>query len=210
VLREEMIDAIDDNRFPHMIPASHGRVGYWFTINDGTPGGTQSPAPGALRMSAGGVNGGPFAAHLTGQGFTSSGVSMEVSLNDSPRSPQFIYDARAYTGVTFWAKLGASDMCAPASDCHILRLNVSTHDTAPQGNVCTTCEDHFGAWLTLTHGWQKYTILFSELTQEGFGVPGPAQGTKFDAGRVYSIKFQVKPAGKPFDFSIDDLAFTLP
>src|SRR5262245_10594045 len=34
--REELIDSCDDNRVPHLISQSHGRVGYWFTINDGT------------------------------------------------------------------------------------------------------------------------------------------------------------------------------
>ncbi len=209
-LREEIIDPIDDNLFPHMILQSHGRIGYWLTINDGTPGGTQSPPPDALHMNSGGVNGGPYAAHLSGQGFTSWGINMEVTLNKGPQSPRFTYDARAYTGVTFWAKLGPTDMCSPASACHILRLNVSTRDTDPQGRVCSNCEDHFGAWVTLTASWQKYTVLFSDLAQEGFGMPGPNQGLKFDAAHVYSIKFQVKPAGKPFDFRIDDLAFALP
>jgi hypothetical protein len=209
-LREEVIDAIDDNRFPHMIPRSNGRIGYWLSLNDGTPGGTQTPGPDSLRMSLGGVNGGPYAAHLTGQGFTSWGIDMEIDLNKTPMGPMFTYNAGAYTGLTFWAKLGAGDMCAPASACRILRLNLATRDTDTVGNVCTHCEDHFGTWITLTHDWQKYTVAFSELHQDGWGNPGPAQGLTFDATRVYSIKFQVKPAGRPFDFWIDDVAFTLP
>jgi hypothetical protein len=101
-------------------------------------------------------------------------------------------------------------MCAPVADCHILRFNVSTRDTDPQGNVCTSCDDHFGTWLTLTTSWQKYTVMFSDLAQEGWGLPGPTQGLRFDASRTYEVQFVVQPAGKPFDYWIDEVSFVLP
>jgi len=209
-LREELIDAVDDNRLPHLIAQTHGRNGYWFTINDGTPGGTQSPSADAFRMSAGGVNDSPFAAHLSGQGFTRWGIYMGFTLNKAPQGLKYTYDARAYRGVTFWARLGSNDMCAPASECHILRFNISTRDTDPKGNVCTFCEDHFGTWLTLTSTWQKYTVMFSEFAQEGWGVPGPIEGLRFDSSRTYEVQFLVQPAGKPFDYWIDQISFVLP
>jgi hypothetical protein len=209
-LREELIDAVDDNRLPHPILSNGGRNGYWFTINDGTVGGTQSPSGDPFRMSSGGVNGSPFAAHLSGQGFTAWGIYMGFTLNKAPQGPKYTYDARTYRGVSFWAKLGTNDMCAPAADCHILRFNVSTRDTDPRGNVCTSCDDHFGAWVTLSSSWQKYVVLFTELAQEGWGVPGPAEGLRFDASRTYEVQFVVQPAGKPFDYWIDQVSFVLP
>jgi hypothetical protein len=209
-LREELIDAIDDNRSPHLILATSGRDGYWFTINDATPGGTQSPSANFWRPSAGGVNGSPYAAHLSGQGFTDWGIYMGFTLNKSPQGPKYTYDARAYRGVTFWARLGSNDMCAPASECHILRFNISTRDTDPRGGVCTQCSDHFGSWLTLTTSWQKYTVMFSSLAQEGWGVPGSGQGLRFDSSRTYEVQFLVQPAGKPFDYWIDEVSFVLP
>jgi hypothetical protein len=209
-LREELIDSVDDNQLPHLIATTHGRNGYWFSVNDGTTGGTQSPSGDPFSMTAGGVDGSPFAAHLTGQGFTDWGIYMGFTLNKSPQGLKYTYDARAYKGVSFWAKLGPTDMCAPASDCHILRFNVSTRDTDPRGNVCTFCDDHFGTWLTLTTSWQKYTVLFSDFAQEGWGVPGPGEGLRFDASRTYEVQFLVQPAGKPFDYWIDEVSFVLP
>jgi hypothetical protein len=208
-LAEELIDDIENNLVPHLILQSHGRTGYWFSMNDGTPGGTQSPPASAFQMSAGGPDGSTFAAHLSGQGFTDWGIYMGFTLNKTPQGFRNSYDARAYKGVTFWAKLGSNDMCTPASSCHLLRFNISTRDTERRSGVCTVCDDHFGYWQTLTTTWQKYTILFADLTQEGWGVPGPANGTTFDSARTYEVHFQAQPAGNPFDFWIDKISFVL-
>jgi hypothetical protein len=209
VLGEELIDPIEDNLVPHLILTSHGRTGYWFSDNDGTLGGTQSPPAAAFQMSAGGPNGSTFAARLAGHGFTNWGIYMGFTLNKTPTGFKNSYDARAYKGITFWAKLGATDMCTPASSCHLLRFSISTRDTDRRGGVCTVCNDHFGSWQTLTTTWQKYTILFADLAQEGWGSPGPANGTTFDSSRTYEVHFQAKPAGNPFDFWIDDVSFVL-
>jgi hypothetical protein len=205
---EELIDDIEDNRVPHYILSSHGRLGYWFTINDGTPTGTQSPPTGSFRMSSPGMNG-TYAAHLSGQGFTDWGIYMGFTLNKSPQGTKNSYDARAYKGISFWAKLGSTDMCTPASACHILRFNVSTRDTDPRAGVCSFCEDHFGTWLTLSASWQKFVVMFDDLRQEGWGVPGPSEGTTFDSSRTYEVQFVVQPAGKPFDYWVDQVSFVL-
>jgi hypothetical protein len=208
-LHEELIDAIDDDYVPHLILMSHGRNGYWFTVNDGSTGGTQSPPANNFHMSAGGFYS-PFAAHLSGQGFTNWGIYMGFTLNKAPQGPKYTYDASSYRGVSFWAKLGPNNMCSPSSSCNILRFNISTRDTDPRGNVCSFCEDHFGVWVTLTPSWQKYVVMFSDFEQEGWGVPGPSSGLRFDTGHTYEVQFLVQPAGAPFDYWIDEVSFVLP
>ena len=48
----------------------------------------------------------------------------------------------------------------------------------------------------------KYTYLFTDMRQEGWGIPQKA----FDAAHIYDVEFQTSEA-TPFDFWIDDLAF---
>ena len=208
---ESMIDTMEDNNVPHYILPVDGRVGYWFTVNDGADGGTQTPAANMFGLSPGGYNG-PYAAHLTGRGFNVWGIYMGFTLNKSLQGVRKTYDASAYIGISFWAKLGSSNMCSPPTSCRLVRVAISTRDTDAQGGVCTTaCSDHFGFWIDdLSTDWQKKTIPFQRMMQDGWGTPGPAEGLKFDAAHTYEVQFQVKPAAAPFDFWVDDVAFVLP
>jgi hypothetical protein len=74
----------------------------------------------------------------------------------------------------------------------------------PEGKVCVgmTCNDHHEILATWTTTWTKYTYLFTDMRQEGWGVPQKP----FDTAHIYDIEFQTSEA-KPFDFWIDDLAF---
>lgn len=210
ILTEEPIDDMQDNNVPHNILPSHGRVGYWFTVNDATAGGVQSPLPSMFGLSPGGYNT-PYSAHLSGQGFSTWGIYMGFTLNKTLQGVRLTYDASAYVGISFWAKLGSTDSCTPPASCRLVHLAISTLDTDSQGGVCTaSCSDHFGYWQDLTTNWEKYTILFTQLVQDGWGVPGPAQGLRFDAAHAYEVQFQVKPAGPAFDFWIANPAFVLP
>ena len=161
-------------------------------------------------LSAGGYTS-PYAANLFGQGFSTWGLYMGFTLNKTLQGARNTYDASAYVGISFWAKLGPNDKCTSPATCRLVHLAISTRDTDQQGGICTTvCSDHFGYWQGLTTTWQKYTILFRQLAQDGWGVPGAAQGLKFDAAHTYEVQFQVKPAGTPFDFWISDVALVLP
>jgi hypothetical protein len=207
---EDPIDDMQDNNVPHYILPLHGRVGYWFTVNDATDGGVQSPAANMFGLSSGGYTS-PYGANLSGQGFSTWGLYMGFTLNKTLQGVRNMYDASAYVGISFWAKLGPNDKCTSPAACRLVHLAISTRDTDQQGGICTTaCSDHFGYWQSLTPNWKKYTILFRQLTQDGWGVPGPAEGLKFDAAHTYEVQFQVKPAGTQFDFWISDVAFVLP
>jgi hypothetical protein len=211
-LNEELIDDMTDNAVPHTILTEHGRVGYWFTVSDGADGGVQSPAAGPFGLSPDTTNGGAYSAHLAGHGFNVWGIYMGFTLNKTLQGARNLYDGRAYTGISFWAKRGATDMCSVSSSCRLVHIAISNRDTDSQGGVCTTaCSDHFGFWVDgLTTEWTKHTILFSQFTQDGWGIPGPAQGLKLDASGLLEVQFQVKPAATPFDVWVDKIAFVYP
>jgi len=202
---ESLIDDMEDGDEGILIAA--GRRGPWFVLNDGTPGAVQTPAvamqftmtaiPGARGAST-------YAAHTAGQGFMTYSAVFGFWLNKLGSAFKQQYDASAYTGVTFWARLGASDSAALS---RAIRVILPDHDTDPDGQVCTDaaagCFDHFGKNITLTPDWVKYTIRFSELQQSGFGFAPPG----FDAAHMYGVEFSF-PLAAPFDCWIDDIAFT--
>jgi hypothetical protein len=83
-------------------------------------------------------------------------------------------------------------------------------DTNPSGLVCATadralCNDHFGKTILLSSTWQSYTVLFSELRQQGFGYAPPGG---FDKSAVFGVLWQAMGPGA-FDIWIDDLAFVV-
>ena len=87
----------------------------------------------------------------------------------------------------------------------VIRFNVPGKDTDAQGGVCkpvSACSDYFGATLSLTTDWAQTTILFSDLRQEGWGMPI----AMFDPKTVYAVQFKVAP-NAPFEVWVDDIAF---
>lgn len=171
------------------------RGGPWYTYNDGTAGGTQTPLPGRpfLPDTPGYMS--KYAAHTKGSGFTSRGAGMGFDLNN-PAGKRATYDASAYKGLTFWARSTSSPL-------HMY-VNFPDRDTDPAGGVCTTCNDSFGKGIDITTTWAQYTVLFSTLSTDGIGMPAPKA---FDPAHVYSIEFHT-PFSTVFDFWVDDIAFT--
>jgi hypothetical protein len=184
------------------IIACTGRIGYWYTYNDATAGGTQTPAAGGPFTPTaipGGRGTSMHAAHTSGSGFTTWGAGMAFDLNNAggAGAVKGVYDASAYTGLTFWAKIDSGSGA--------VRLNVADKDTDPSGGVCSPaakCNDHYGSNLTLTTTWTEYTIAFSSLTQQGWGEVAPG----FNAKQLMAIQFQSGP-GVSFDVWIDDISF---
>jgi hypothetical protein len=182
-----------------------GRGGGFYMFNDGT--GTQTPPVGMLppatktdRCTS------TYALCMSGKGFMTWGAGMGTDF--APTSggmgmgTKQTYDASAYKGVAFWAKSNTTTAS--------VRVGFKDKDTAPEGGQCDAmatsgaqaCNDDFGKALSFTNAWQPFTVLFSDLTQAGWGKAAPS----FDKKAVYSIQFQVSQ-GVDFDMCIDDVSF---
>ena len=189
-------DVIDDlESDTGSIIAVDSRVGAWFTYNDGTIGGSQSPLVGGTflpELVPGPDGADTLAAHTHGGGFTAWGAGMGFDLNNSG-STKATYDASDHTGIVFWAA-----GTAPVR----IKLLTSATTLMSEGGDCTgTCGDNHGKIVTLTNQWQEHAVAFSELTQENWGAKA-----EFDAATVIGIQFQIQK-NTPFDVWIDDVAF---
>ncbi|AGP35965.1 hypothetical protein [Sorangium cellulosum] len=190
-----LLDDLEDG--DSAILRCQGRVGSWYTYNDGTRSGTQTPLPGRPFVPVSpGHDPSNYAAHVAGSGFVTRGAGMGFDLNLAPGGAKLSYDASAYVGLTFWAKAAAPT--------HIY-VNFPDRNTDREGGVCegSGCGDHFGEGLDLTTEWAQYTVMFSILSTDGWGVPAPPA---FDAAHVYSIEFHTAKS-TVFDMLVDDIAF---
>lgn len=194
----ELIDDMEDDDGAILLIAQ--RAGVWFSFNDKTEGGQQFPASDeeTFVMSAREPSqpGSRRAAHTYGYGFRTWGAGIGFEL-----FVQKAYDVSSYAGITFVAKRGAD--ATPA-----VRFAVTDAATTPRGYVCAHsepephCSDYFGADLSLTPSFQRYSFEWGDLKQNGWGVPQPPM---VDASQVYGVRFQVKE-NLDFDFWIDDIA----
>ncbi|WP_437586239.1 hypothetical protein [Sorangium sp. So ce1000] len=199
----EMIDDMEDH--DNAILAKGGRVGYWYTFNDGSDDGVQTPEP-----DLEGTGDKPFtmtaleparaqstyAARSWGTGFTEWGAGFGFDLN-SPEGTKAAYDASAYAGITFWAKLGPGSGTSAS-------VMISDPGTDPAGGSCSDKCDKWQKTLAVTEEWQQFTIPFADLKQGGWG--DPAGTDQINAAKLYSIQFQIGQ-GPKFDLYIDDLGF---
>lgn len=195
-----LIDDLESNT--GLILAVSGRSGAWFTYNDGT--GTQSPIAGGKFLPTATTPARPsstYAARTSGSAFTTWGAGMGFNLNDPPSGPNMgvrgVYDASGYKGFSFWARVGQGSAT--------VRFNVPAKDTDLMGGVCmpaTACSDYYGKTLPLTTEWVQYSVLFSDLHQQGWGMSIPT----FDPKTLYAVQFKVDP-NTSFDVWVDDIAF---
>jgi endoglucanase len=182
-----------------------GRQGYWYTYNDATSGGSQTPLAatpftpaiiqGGRVLGDGGAS--AHAAHTNGNGFTTWGAGMAFDLNSPGAGTKLPYDATRYTGIRFWARIASGTQAT-------VRVNIPERATDAVGNICAPkCSDHFGKTLTLTASWVEYTLHFTgaELAQSGWGT-----AATFDKSTLLGVQFQVA-AGSTFDLWIDDISF---
>jgi hypothetical protein len=186
-----LIDDLDDG--DGWILRCLTRGGGWYTYNDGSASGTQTPLPGRPFLPQSPGHASAYAAHTAGSGFTVRGAGMGFDLNN-PSGTRASYDASAYQGLTFWAK---------ASGALHIYVNFPDRDTDPAGGVCTKCNDSYGKGVDITADWAAYTVRFADLSTDGVGAPTPKA---FDAAHVYSIEFHTAHS-TVFDFWVDDIAF---
>jgi hypothetical protein len=194
----DMIDDMEDG--DASILRTGDRNGAWFSIHDDTPGSLWPPPDSPFVMSPLAQPRGTskISVRANGSGFSSWGAAVGVVLKiDDAKQPVF-YDASAYKGITFWAKIGDNSTTS-------LRVDFPDKNTFATGGVCQgmECNDHFGESISsLGQAWKQFTIAFSELKQSNFGKQQPA----LDAAHLAGIQFEF---GKDamFYVLIDDLAF---
>jgi hypothetical protein len=190
---DNAIDDAEDN--DGKVLAVKDRAGYWFTYADDN-GSTISPFK-KFEMATGGANGSKYSAHMTGK-MSTKGDSVWAGMGFNFGDPKKPYNATAYKGISFQAKIG------PGST-DKMRVTLADANTDPDGKVCKACYNHFGADVTLTDKWAKYTILFSGMAQQsGWGDPHPPS---IDASKVYGVQWAESTAGASFDVWIDDVQF---
>lgn len=197
LLPDNVIDDLDDG--DASIAEVKGRIGAWYTYNDETATGEQSPDPGKdFAPAAGGPRDVGFMAQTTGGGFTEWGAGMGFDLNNAGTA-KGVWDASAFTGVAFYARGNAP-----------VRIAIATRAVVPvaSGGTCMPgeaegeeCDDAHGKTLTLDATWRQYVVPFSEITQDGWGRPA-----EFDAKTLTGIQFQIAK-GVEFDVYIDEIGF---
>jgi hypothetical protein len=154
-----------------------------------------------------------FAIHVTGSGQQNmpsefAYAQLTAHLNTISDTEIGTVDARAYTGIQFYAIVNTGPTGA--------RLTVGNLYTDPAGGMCTIasgptgCYDNPGAQLTVSTTWQKYTIRFADLVQLGFGNPSPV-GAAFPKQAITHLKWDIGiPDTGPtaaWELWIDDLTF---
>lgn len=197
-----MIDNLEDG--DDVIIDSGGRVGAWYTYNDESAGGMQTPAGDEFDPSQGGAGGSSFAATMTGSGFTEWGAGMGFDLNNpgddsGGAGVKGTWDASGFTGIAFRARGNVP-----------MRLSVVTSAVVPVefGGDCTPseeegqmCDDAHGRVFTLSDEWTQYLVPFDQATQGGWGLPAD-----FDPAQLTGLQFAVE-AGLDFEVSVDDIGF---
>lgn len=193
----EPIDRMEDGDGTIEMTAQRG--GVWFSFNDLT--GMQFPhwddETFVMSELDPPLAGSHYAANSYGSGFSDWGAGIGFELyNQKP------YDLSRYAGITFLARRAQEKASA-------LRFGVTDSATAPRGGQCLQdegCNDNFGSDLILGTTFRRYSFRWSELTQEGWGLPHP---DSINTSEVYGVRFQTKPL-EDFDFWIDDIALLCP
>jgi endoglucanase len=191
-----VIDDAEDNN--NQVLLQKGRNGYWYTFLDKAGSTITPPLQSKFLMSPAGANGSTHAARMMGK-VAGSGAPLFAGMGFSFTDPKAPYDASAFTGVSFYAKIG------PGSSANV-RLKVPDVNTDPAGKACTECFNDFGADLTLTDQWKRYTVPFATMKQmDGWGAPHPAS---IDKSKLFALQWQVTDQGASYDVWVDNVQFT--
>jgi len=192
-----LIDDLEDG--DDSIPEVDGRMGSWYTYNDGSVGGQQTPASNVtFAPTAGGPAGSSWASRTEGSGFSVWGAGMGFDLNNDGVS-KGVYDLSAHDGITFQAKGNTGVRISIAVEAVV---HVDYGGTCVPGpNPGQECDDAHGMPFSFTNSWQQYTLPFAQALQEGWGQSAP-----FDPTTAMSVLFDTAE-GETFDIWIDDVRF---
>lgn len=166
-----------------------GRNGSWILGTDGSSGRVVAEA--SNRCAARGN----YAGHFAGKDFARWGANWTAVFMGSggPAAP---YDASKYSGISFWAAFGGDN--GPEFD---VPMGMTTMDNAWNSRLCSVCMDFYRTRVRLSHHWQRFVLRFSEMAQDGRGVPQVPFMRKDQM-----VGFILWPT-QQFDIWIDDVRF---
>jgi hypothetical protein len=198
-LAPELIDDCEDGN--NRIKVNAGRDGYWSTF-DAAAGCTLTPTNGMtpfMSATQAGTGSGEKVLHFVSTGDAADGCGVNLEFTSAPVEP---YDASDYVGISFGAR--------STSGAQNLLFKVAIDATDPRFELCDPmaaedsmmqCYDHFQTTVMLTAEWQELVVTFSELAQEGWGLPAGA----FDASKLVAVQWVARPGTA--DIWIDDVKF---
>ena len=160
----------------------------WSTSHDTTAGGTQSPMG---VFAAQQLPDQHYAVHTSGTGFTTWGAG--VALNTA--AARKCLDFAKFTGIKFRAK-GPATLIVAAQVPGVV-------PTTSGGTCADNCYDSHKTTINIGAEFADYTLYWSQFVQAGWGTHVDFQGSA-----VTLLDFEVGPTSMPFDFWVDDVAFT--
>ncbi len=160
----------------------------WSTSHDATAGGVQNPM-GAFTASQ--LPDGHYAVHTSGTGFTTWGAGVAVNTSAAKKCLDF----SKFTGIKFRAK-GPANLTIAAQVPGVVPV-------ASGGTCADNCYDSHKTSISVGADFAEYTLYWSQFQQAGWGTPAA-----FSGSAVTLIDFEVGAGDMPFDFWIDDVAFT--
>jgi hypothetical protein len=199
----DLIDDMEDD--DNVIILVEGRSGVWDTFDDSTPGAMQLPATGQFEMKLLDVaphQNDRYSAYTKGSGFTAWGAFMTVYM----KSDLSAYDASAFSGLAFYARIGAGTDSTMRVRFVGSNTDPSGGQCDPNGSVQTACYDHFLQEVTgLSNTWSHYELYFVNFHQTGVG----KQFASIDLRNMLSLDFLFpgETSGNNFELWVDDLAF---
>ena len=195
-------DMEDDNDTIIKVPdETNPRQGAWYVANDGK--GTQTPGVGEpFLMSLLEVPRGDstLAVHVVADDlFEDWGSLFGFQVNSASQSKQGLYDASAFSGITFFAY-------ADKGSSTKVTVDLVDVQTWREGGVCSDdgggCDSHFTKIVTLTNCWTQFKVPFSQLAQASWG----QQFDAIDLTKIWAVQFRFG-ASRQFSLWIDDVAF---
>jgi hypothetical protein len=190
----QLIDDFESGPDDYDLPQVGGRTGYWALGTDGSSGVLIAEVSGKCAAR------GNYAGHFEGRGFTNWGNNWTaVFVSTGGGSTAVPYDARGYSGISFWAAFGQDNPQAFS-----VPVGVTTMDNAWNNpSVCgKKCMDYYKTTVPLTRTWQRFVVRFDSMAQEGWGdVITPMKKDQM-------VGFIIWPR-QEFDIWIDDVRFEI-
>lgn len=207
-----ILDDFDDG---DAVVLGDGRHGNWYEYDDETEGGSHTPTwddePDGWLPEAGGIEEGGYALHTSGGGFTLWGSGQGLApVWDDDKKQECLFDASGFDGVTFWIKgeIDGSESSAIEEDRGVLKVGFTEPDILPLevGGRCDpdegSCYDWHKARISLSACWQKVSIPFDQMEQDGWGL----DGGELNTDEIVNLNLEIAQ-GNTFDYWLDQVEF---